>query len=221
MPFLLFPNLPSSQITSNTIESPTAISVPFPQFLVRLRERDRRAWAEGVRRFRSALVPFLKKRTSGFPRNTLATREEFVEEVIEETLEKFFELLPTGEFGSYADLEATLITVAKYKLHEGFARLRRDRARYAPDQRPDDRPDPTTVGDDPQDHRLPAVQRALAELPAADRSLLLRYFNGEELREIATDLNIEAATARKRKQRLVERLRRLLQLLTWLIPLAP
>ena len=201
----------------------TTAATAFPEFLAQLRANDRRAWGELVVKLRGRVVPFLRKRTAQFPKFALTTRDEFLEEVLEETLEKFVQLFPTGTFGSYADLEATIITVAKYKLHEGFNRLRRERERYAPDARPDERPDPTTIrgAGKTEDDRLPAVHRALDDLPSADRQLLLRYFNGEELRSIAADLGIEAAAARKRKQRLVERLRRLLHLFTWFIPLLP
>ena len=194
----------------------TSIDGPFGQFLQQLRTREPRAWNELVTRLRPVLKAYLRSRIRRYS-GGLLNRNEFTEEVIEETLLKFFELFEDRHFERYEHLEATVMTIAKYKLKEGFGRLRRERERYAPDERPDQRPAPDAARPT-EDPRIGHVHHELNKLPATDQELLLRYFNGEELRSIASDLGIAPAACRKRKQRLTERLRSLLTtLLTGLI----
>ena len=58
-----------------------------------------------------------------------------------------------------------------------------------------------------QAENIALIKTEMKRLDSSEKTLLLRYFNGEELRDIAHDLNISPAAARKRKQRIVEKLK--------------
>jgi len=57
--------------------------------------------------------------------------------------------------------------------------------------------------------KIEEIKTKLNDLNGKDRDLLMRYFGGEELQDIADDLEISPAACRKRKQRIVEKLKNL------------
>ncbi len=182
----------------------------FDLLLSALSQKDARAWNWLVTRFRDRLRPFLWKRTGSYPKNAILSREQFMEEVIEETLLQFFQIFQTGSFYDYSKLEATVVTIAGYKLKEGFARLRKEQRTYFMEADAlsvlKEKQTTTTVTKE-EVEAVYTIKKELNQLELAEKELLMRYFNGEELQDIAEDLNISAAACRKRKQRIVEKLR--------------
>ncbi len=186
----------------------------FDRFLSALGQKEAREWNWLIARFRKSLVPFLRKRTQMYPSSALLSRDQFLEEVIEETLLKFYQIFETGSFENYGNLEAAVITTASFKLKEGFARLRKEQRMYFMEG------DALSVmrermntarekAEAEEAEKISEIQEKLEELNHEDKNLLLRYFSGEELQDIADDLEISPAACRKRKQRIITRLKSL------------
>lgn len=187
----------------------------FNRFLNALGQKEAREWNWLIARFRKSLVPFLRKRTQLYPSTALLNRNQFIEEVIEETLLKFYQLFEIGSFENYGNLEATVITTANFKIKEGFARLRKEQRMYFMEgealsvmrekiHSADEKAQAAEA------EKISEIKEKLKELNEKDKDLLLRYFSGEELQDIADDLEISPAACRKRKQRIVERLKSLI-----------
>ncbi|MEL6863465.1 MAG: sigma factor-like helix-turn-helix DNA-binding protein [Bacteroidota bacterium] len=146
--------------------------------------------------------------------NAGQTRTQFIEEVFEESLFKFYDLLHAGTFNSYNDLEAMIVTICSYKLKEGFVRLKKERrlycveadqlnylreAQYANE----------LASQQKQEELLMLVHQKMLLLPYEDREILNSFFEGQELNDIAKSLSISSAACRKRKQRALDKLRSL------------
>ena len=186
----------------------------FSRFLNALGQKEAREWNWLIARFRKSLIPFLRKRTQMYPSSALLSRDQFLEEVIEETLLKFYQLFEAGSFENYGNLEAAVITTANFKLKEGFARLRKEQRTYFMEgdalsvmREKNHRLSEAAREDEAE--KISEIKEKLRELDKKDKDLLLRYFGGEELQDIAEDLEISPAACRKRKQRIVERLKSL------------
>lgn len=187
----------------------------FDRFLVALKENKEREWNWLIAQFRQRLLPFLGSRTQSYPSNALLDRGQFLEEVIEETLLQFYQIFKKGSFSKYSDLEATVITTAGFKLKEGFARLKKEQKMYFME---DDALNAVREKRGSQDaalateelERIALIKNKLNLLETGEKELLIRYFNGEELQDIAQDLSISSAACRKRKQRIVEKLKSLI-----------
>lgn len=181
----------------------------FDLLLSALSQKETRAWNWLVNRFRQRLRPYLWKRTGSYPKSAILSREQFLEEVIEETLLQFFQIFQTGSFYDYSKLEATVVTIAGYKLKEGFARLKKEQRTYFMEAEALSMlKERQTISADKEDiEAIYTIKKELNQLEGKEKDLLVRYFNGEELQDIAEDLNISAAACRKRKQRIVEKLR--------------
>lgn len=187
----------------------------FSQFLDALERREQREWNWLIAEFRKKLIPFLRKRTQSYPSNALLNRDQFLEEVIEETLLQFYQIFGKGSFESYGNLEATVVTTAGYKLKEGFARLKKEQRMYFMEgdalsvmrERMATTEETTMVA---EAEKIAEIKEKLNDLEKKDKDLLIRYFGGEELQDIADDLEISPAACRKRKQRIVEKLKNLI-----------
>lgn len=186
----------------------------FAVFLEKLRSGSPIAWRTLVTRFRKRLITWLLKKTSAYPPYALLSKKQFVEEVFEESLLKFYELFQNGRFDRYDDLEAMMVTVAGYKLKEGFARLKKERRMYAeniPEQAygaGQQHPGVQHPGDEQSTEELIwIVKESFRKLDADERDMLTRFYNGEELQEIALLRKISPETCRKRKQRALEKLK--------------
>ena len=186
----------------------------FPRFLDALERREQREWNWLIAEFRKKIIPFLRKRTQSYPAKALLSRDQFLEEVIEETLLQFYQIFAKGSFESYGNLEATVVTTAGYKLKEGFARLKKEQKMYFMEgdalsvmrERMATAEERAMVA---EAEKIEEVKAKLNDLAGQDKDLLMRYFGGEELQDIADDLEISPAACRKRKQRLVEKLKNL------------
>jgi len=186
----------------------------FNRFLDALERREQREWNWLIAEFRKKLIPFLRKRTQSYPAKALLSRDQFLEEVIEETLLQFYQIFGKGSFASYGNLEAAVVTTAGYKLKEGFARLKKEQKMYfmEGDALSVMRERMATAEERAmaaEAEKIEEVKAKLNELEEKDKDLLMRYFGGEELQDIADDLEISPAACRKRKQRIVDKLKNL------------
>ncbi|MFK7932823.1 MAG: RNA polymerase sigma factor [Saprospiraceae bacterium] len=182
----------------------------FDYFLTALQRQDPSEWKWLIARFRERLMPWLMSKTTSFSSRNITTRIQFVEEVFEESLLKFYELFKTGKFTKYGDLEATIVTVAKYKLKEGFARLKKEQRWYLTDESTlvsisQQRETSNYYEQQQRRESIQLVRENLTKLKKEEQVLLTRFFAGEELQDIANDLAISPAACRKRKQRIVEK----------------
>lgn len=186
----------------------------FEAFLKKLRNGAPEEWRVLVIRFRKRMINWLLKKAGFYPSDALLSKKQFVEEVFEESLLKFYELFQTGKFDRYDDLEAMIVTVAGYKLKEGFARLKRERRMYAvgvPEQTFESalqRLDMHQTSDErAMEELIFVVKENIRKLDADERDMLVRFYNGEELRDIALIQEISPEACRKRKQRALEKLK--------------
>ncbi len=186
----------------------------FGEFLDKLRNGTPEAWRLLVARFRKRLIGWLIKKASFYPPDALLSKKQFVEEVFEESLSKFYELFQTGKFDRYEDMEAMIVTVAGYKLKEGFARLKRERKMYAANVSEQSyesaqlRYHSRQPGDEHDaEEMIIVIKESIGKLDAEERDLLISYFNGEELQDIAITRHISPEACRKRKQRALEKLK--------------
>jgi len=187
----------------------------FDRFLLALQQKEQREWNWLIAKFRQRLLPFLRSRTQSYPSNALLSRQQFLEEVIEETLMQFYQLFQKGTFAAYSDLEATVVTTSTYKLKEGFARLKKERQLYFMEAEKlsvvrEKQGSQETQLATKEAEQIALIKEKIQILDTAEKDLLIRYFNGEELQDIAEDLAISAAACRKRKQRILEKLKGLI-----------
>jgi len=70
----------------------------FSRFLDALERKEQREWNWLIAEFRKKLIPFLRKRTQSYPAKALLSRDQFLEEVIEETLLQFYQIFSKGSF---------------------------------------------------------------------------------------------------------------------------
>lgn len=184
----------------------------FGHFLTELQKQSPKEWNWLIMKFRQKLIPFFKKRIQYYSSKALLSKDQFIEEVMEETLLQFLKSFKSGSFSSYSDLEATVVTIGGYKLKEGFARLKKEQRIYFMEvdalnvmRENLSRNDQEVEANQLQ--RIVEVKEKLELLPAEEKDLLLRFFNGEELQDIAEELKISAAACRKRKQRILSKLK--------------
>ena len=185
--------------------------------LIQLRKQAQREWTWLIGQFRQRLMPVLVTKAKSISTTNLTTQSEFAEEVFEECLLKFYELFEKGKFEKYSDLEATIVTISSYKIKEGFSKIKRDQRLYFMDAEALSTMREKHLGQlDKQEQKqleLTAnIRQHLSSLPPQESDLLLRFYSGEELQDIADDLSISPAVCRKRKQRILEKLRTLILL---------
>lgn len=185
----------------------------FPNFLEKLRGQSPKEWGWLVRQFRNRLMPVLVARAKNLSSSaSLITPQEFAEEVFEECLLKFYELFENGVFEKYGDLEATIVRISDFKLKEGFAKIKRDQKLYFMDAEALAVMREKHLKNADQEEKEKAeligeIHKYVNQLPEDESDILLRFFNGEDLKHIAEDYGISPAACRKRKQRIVEKLR--------------
>lgn len=178
----------------------------FDTFMAALLRQSPAEWNWLVERLRNRLLWWLRLKSTFHASDLPLTPSQFANEVFEETLVKFLEILPNGTFSRYNDLEALAVTVAGYKFKENLASARRQRRLL----KQIDWSAETTESVDtphPQEEMLAVVNNGLLQLEPEEKSLLLRYFAGEELQEIAAQEKISPEACRKRKQRALEKLK--------------
>lgn len=182
----------------------------FGYFADQLRGQAPREWEWLVAKFRGRLIPWLTSKTKPIGTKALTTQRQFVEEIFEESILKFYELFPSGAYTRYSDLEALVVTIAGYKLKEGFARLKREQKIFLADevnwesfeQKKDEGQER-----EQEEELLRVTREAIGRLEPDERELLIRYFEGEELQLIAADKEISPEACRKRKQRALDKLK--------------
>ncbi len=187
----------------------------FEALMARLRQREVAAWSAVVGRFRRVTVPWLHKRVGRLPAYALVSRDEFVLEIFADSLAKFYDLFEKGHFEKAADLQSLLFKVAELKMKEAFARLQKEALIYRPESTEAfdlARPGDWNAEDDLARERALSLQRHLAALEEDERSLLQRFYAGEKLTRIAAGMGLSEENLRKRKQRALERLKKLMGL---------
>ena len=187
---------------------------PFDSFLEALQNQSQREWTWLIGKFRSRLMPVLMSRAKNIAASAVVTQTEFAEEVFEECLLKFYELFENGRFEKYEDLEATIVSISKFKLKEGFARLKRNQRLYfmGAEALSVYREKHLRNLDEEEQRKvelIAEIRTHMDKLPPEESNLIMRFFDGEELQDIAADLSITPAACRKRKQRIIDKLKTL------------
>ncbi len=184
----------------------------FELFLKQLKEQDSKVWHWLIKKFRQKGVPLIRRRTSYIYLFSRQSHKLFIEEVFSESLVKFLELLPDGSFRSYSNVEAAFITIVGYKIKEGVAKYKLEKRFLNTEEDQLNWLVEHIKGEenefDEQKMTLFAdVLKAMAQLEEADQELLEKFYNGQELKDIAEELNIKPSACRKRKQRALEKVK--------------
>ena len=183
----------------------------FETFLQALNAGKDKEWQWLVCHLRERAMPWIRKRDGNLPKQTIISEPYFIEEVFAESLIKFYELFKTGTFGSLADLRGLLFRIAELKLKEGYRSVKKDHMVFFPEFTQPILEDIPLENDseeiEAQRTLVKEMEAQLAQLPKADREILLRFAKGEKLKNISADLQIKETAGRKKKQRALKQLR--------------
>lgn len=185
----------------------------FSRFLEQLRKQAQPEWQWLMDMFRAKVKPYLFKIDGNLPAGTIASVDEFIEEVFANSLFRFYEQFAEGEFKSLAELRSLMFRIAEFKLKEGYYRVRRDGLLYFTDDvqvgNLAEHQDDLSVRETQERETILELRNQIEQLSPTDKELLTRFAKGEELGSIALNLGLEAAACRKRKQRALEKLKTL------------
>ena len=185
----------------------------FLRFLAKLRTQAQPEWQWLMDMFRAKVKPFLFKIDGNLPAGTIASVDEFIEEVFANSLFRFYEQFAEGEFQSLAELRSLMFRIAEFKLKEGYNRVRRDSLLYFTDDVRTsnllEHQDELSIRELADKEIIAELRNQIEQLPTMEKELLIRFAQGEELGSIALKLGLEAAACRKRKQRALDKLKAL------------
>lgn len=184
----------------------------FDQLLAALKRKDQKAWVQLVGQLRRVTVPWLARKAGNLPDYALVSLDEFILEVFANALATYYPLFKKGHFTKAQELQSLMFRVAELKLKEGFAQLKKDRLIYHP--KGGDMPEIAdgerlTTEEELKKERIENIQKQMKGLSKEDQELLQQYYAGEKLIKIARELNITESSIRKRKQRALDRLKKL------------
>jgi len=197
---------------SNKRELNKELNLDFADFLAQLKAGDAALWTQLVGRLRRVTVPWLAQRIGNLPNHALVSLDEFVLEIFANSLATYFPLFQKGTFNKYQELQSLMFRVAELKMKEAFTQLNREKAIYHPATSAEFEvaiQPPLTNEEKEQKERITNIQTKLKQLPEKDQKLLLRYYEGEKMVAIAEELGIAESSIRKRKQRALDRLKKL------------
>lgn len=187
----------------------------FDLFLLDLRQQEDAAWIWLLDHFREKVVPYIRKRDGRLPKDTIVSVDYFIEEVFANSLIKFYELFEKGEFADLGQLRGLMFRIAELKLKEGYKKVKKDKALFFSDDATSESSSPFEENEASLEQEekqvVSQLQTALQELSESDRQVLLRFANGDQLKIIAAELEINEVSCRKKKQRALEKMRKLLK----------
>ena len=193
------------------------VETHFDRFLSALRRQEEAEWRWLHRHFQAKVLPWIRKKNGRLPAHAIVSTSYFVEEVFAQSLIRFYELFQTGQFEDLGQIRGLMFKIADLKLKEGYRKLDRDRLVFKQAREPQGAKVQTeleaTEDLKVQQEIVRKLEKEFDALSQADRELLELYFNGESYREIALALNVKESVCRKRKQRLIERLRKMVLIL--------
>ncbi|MCR9285825.1 MAG: hypothetical protein NXI23_00400 [Bacteroidetes bacterium] len=185
----------------------------FDRFLKELRLNSQPEWTWLLSMFRDRVVPWLFKKDGNLPKEAIVATDEFVEEVFANSLFRFYELFPDGEFKNMGDLRGLIFRIGEYKLKEGYHSVKRDGLIYFTDDLHNDGSTiiqyKLTIEAYQEQDSVSQLREYIQQLNPTEQDILIRYSKGEELGSIALNLGLSAAACRKRKQRALEKLKEL------------
>lgn len=185
--------------------------IEFLHFLQQLRGQAQPEWQWLMDMFRAKVKPYLFKIDGNLPAGTIASVDEFIEEVFANSLFRFYEQFAEGEFQSLAELRSLMFRIAEFKLKEGYYRVKRDKLLYFTDDvrtsNLTEHQDDLSIREVQEREAILELRDQINQLNPTDRELLIRFAKGEELGSIALNLGLEAAACRKRKQRALDKLK--------------
>ena len=187
----------------------------FKGFLEKLRHGDTKTWTHLVGKLKAVTVPWLLKRIGRLPEYSLVSEIEFANEVFAESLAKFYPLFNKGEFKKYQDLQSLMFRISELKMKEGFAKNRKNSVLYRPGnnnlmEAEINKTMELTADDEAKKEKIQVLQIQIQKLSEDDQKLLQRFYAGEKMVDIAQEMKTSEANIRKRKQRALERLKKLL-----------
>lgn len=205
------------------------INQSFDLFLKNLILQKPLEWGILDKLLRRYTVPWLYKKLTRSTSYNHSMKRQISEEIYANSLQTYIKLVPNGTFETVNNLISLMYSIADKKLKETYRQIQKNgRVVYTDNNEwMNSFEDPkwkSEVDEDAQKELYTKMQSKLSELSERDREILLRFANGEKLKDIAISMEIPQATCRKQKERALQRLRKLffgtiklLLLLTWII----
>lgn len=183
----------------------------FEQFIEGLRQQRRPEWNWLYDHFRARVIPWLHKKDGRLPSDSILTVEDFIEEAFSKSLIRFYEMFKEGEFKDLGQLRGLMFRIAELKLKEGYYKVKMDRRIFFKEslQEEGDKLSTETSPDKIIEQReiVQSLEKHLSTLPTGEKELLMRFADGERLKDIATDLGIDETSCRMRKYRAMKKLK--------------
>lgn len=187
----------------------------FDRFLGALQNGEPVEWAWLIAYFRANVIPWIRKKDGRLPANSIVSESYFVEQVFTQSLIRFYELFQSGSFESFGHIRGLMFRIAGIKLKEAYRQHKKDQIIYFSENNSElqDWAKQQNLSDE-ESNRIEMIQSlkaGLAQLPEIDQQILFKYAHGEKFSQIAEDLGLSEANCRKRKQRAMERLKKIIQ----------
>lgn len=204
------------------------LNANFAIFLKCLRQQKPLEWGVLDKLLRKYTIPWLYKKLTKSTSYNHSMKQQLANEIYANSLQTYIRLVPTGTFESVSNLISLMYSIADKKLKETYRQIQKNgRVVYTDNNEwMNSFEDPKWQNDkqeSKQQELIGKMRKQLEQLSERDREILLRYANGEKLKDIAESMEVPQATCRKQKERALQRLRKLffgtiklLLLLTWI-----
>jgi RNA polymerase sigma factor (sigma-70 family) len=184
----------------------------FPHFLAQLRNNQALEWLWLLKEFRRVVFNWLRKKAGQLSKDSVISIEDFLEEVYANSLIQFYELFGKGSFQNVHQLKSLMFKVTDLKLKEGYRKIQKDQWLFTFTEDSQNSSSQTWNREDKQKSDLiNRIRTHLKSLSTSEQELLLQYANGVELKQIAQNLGISHSACRKRKERILNKLKNLVQ----------
>lgn len=212
----------------STNSTEAEINSNFAVFLKSLRQQSPLEWGMLDKLLRKYTIPWLYKKLTRSTSYNHSMKQQLAQEIYANSLQTYIKLVPTGTFESVSNLISLMYSIADKKLKETYRKIQKNgRVIYTDNSEwMNSFEDPKWQNDvqqSKQQELISKMRKQLEQLSERDREILLRYANGEKLKDIAESMDVPQATCRKQKERALQRLRKLffgtiklLLLLTWI-----
>lgn len=185
--------------------------VAFEEWAEALRQGESVAWQQFILLLNQKLMPWLKQKAMTPPKESVISKADLVEEAFTETLLFVHKNFATGTFANLAAVRGWCFKIANFKLHEAWRKVKLQQHLYFTDDWNGIIKEEITLNaaDVKEQQMAEQVKQYIKTLEKMDQEILVAFANGEAFNEIADEFGLTAANCRKRKQRAIEKIKRL------------
>ena len=201
----------------------------FDLFLKNLVEQQPLEWGILDKLLRRYTIPWIYKKLTKTTSYHHGKKQQLSQEIYANSLQTYIKLVPNGTFESVSNLISLMYSIADKKLKETYRQIQKNGRVVYTDNNEwmssfEDPQWENDIQNSQQQELVTKMKSKLQKLSERDREILLRYANGEKLKDIAESMDVPQATCRKQKERALQRLKKLffdtvklLLLLSWII----